>query len=355
MPIDFMLGQQNLAPDVQQRLLQFNFDPGALRPWRCPDTGKTYMTLTEHGVAKSILAANVNASMTKEAWIAFDASIMRAARSRLRAVADIRAAGLVYTIPNGMGKTVLEHQRMTDINDATLSMDGLRFGADDRPEFDSQYLPLPICHKDFSFPLRQIQVSRNGGMPLDTSMGEAAGRKVAEYVEKLTLGKLDTYSFGGGTIYGYTNYASVLEQVLTSPDDTAWTPATLLEEILTMKQTALAAKHYGPFVLNFSTGWDLYLDNDYSTLYPNKTLRMRIAEIDNISSIRTLDYLENFDCVMVEMNTETIRMVVGMEIMTLEWDSVGGLRKNYKVMTIMVPQLRADIDGNTGIVYGVPA
>jgi len=56
--------------------------------------------------------------------------------------------------------------------------------------------------------------------------------------------------------------------------------------------------------------------------------------------------------VLLEMDSSTIRMVIGMDVMTLEWESYGGLLKNYKVMCIIIPQLRADIDDNTGIVHG---
>jgi hypothetical protein len=52
------------------------------------------------------------------------------------------------------------------------------------------------------------------------------------------------------------------------------------------------------------------------------------------------------------MDTGTIRLVIGMDVTTLEWDDMGGLRKNYKVMNIIIPQLRADYDSNTGILHG---
>jgi len=349
MPIDFMFNGAASSNDIKEKLLACNFDVGALRPWIGKD-GLPYVTLNRGGVPTKV-RTNA-ATLTKEAWLQLDTAILRAARNRLRVVADLRSAGLTYGIPNGMGTTVLEYQRMSDINDASISMDGIRLGDDDRPQFDSQFLPLPIVHKDFQFSLRQIQTSRQSGAPLDTTMGELAGRKVAEMVEQLVIGSLDTYTYGGGTIYGMTNYTGRLTQTLTSPTATGWTPATLLDEVLEMRQTSQTYKHYGPWTLYFATGWDRYLDNDFNTSYPNKTLRNRLKEIDGISDIKTLDYLSGYESVMLEMNPEVMRIVIGLEVMTLEWDTMGGLQKNYKVMTIMVPQLRADINGNTGIVHG---
>jgi len=352
--IDFILNGMSSNPDMASKLMACNMDPGVLRPY-IAENGQSYVTVYRNGKLEAI-RTNTQATLTKEAWLHLDTQVLRAARNRLRVVADLRGSGLTYGVPNGMGTTVLEYQKMSDINDATISMDGLRLGADDRPVFESAFLPLPIIHKDFQFSLRQIQTSRQSGAPLDTTMGELAGRKVAEMVEKLTLGRLSSYAYGGGTIYGMANFTSRLTDTITSPTATGWTAATHLVEILAMKQTAQDAKHYGPFVLYYSSAWDKYLDDDFNTNYPNKTLRNRIKEIDGISDVRTLDYLDTADStynvILLEMDSSTIRMVIGMDIMTLEWDTHGGLLKNFKVMCIIIPQLRADIDGNTGIVHG---
>lgn len=348
--VDFIFNGSSSSQDIAGRLLACNFDVGVLRPYIGSD-GCSYVDQFRKGKLEAV-RTNANATLTKDAWKALDTAIMKAARARLRVVADLRAAGLTFSIPNGMGKTVLEYQRMTDINDAVISMDGLRLAGDDRPEFDLQFLPLPIIHKDFQFSARQIQASRDSNAPLDTTMGEAAARKVSEMVEKLTLGVASTYTYGGGTVYGMTNFTGLLPKTLTSPASTGWTPATTLADVLDMKDMSQAVDHYGPWMLYFSTAWDKYLDNDMSTNYPNKTLRMRLREIDGIQDVRTVNYLSGYDVVLLEMNPEVIRIVIGLDVMTLEWDTHGGLLKNYKVMTIMVPQIRADINGNTGIVRG---
>jgi uncharacterized linocin/CFP29 family protein len=346
----------SLAGDgkLRDRLMTFNMDPGCLRPYCINAIEGTFIDIKQNdGTLKTIkLSTNTNTSLTKEAWIAMDTSIMRTALKQLRLVADLRAAGLTYTLPNGLASTVFEYQRMTDINDAEMSMDPAIAGKNDRPEFDLAYLPLPVIHKDFQLNIRQLMASRNGGAPLDTSMGDGCARKIGEYVEKLAIGEISAFSNGGGTIYGMTNFTGALTKTLTDPSDTAWTPKTLLDEVLAMREQAKAVGHYGPFRLYFSPAWDTYLDGDFSTNYPNKTLRMRLLEVEGIGGVTTIPYMSDTTCVMLEMNSEVMRMIIGLDIMTLEWDELGGLRKNYKVMTIQVPQVRADIAGNTGIVVG---
>lgn len=337
--------------DVATRLLSSGFNVNCLRPYIGKD-GKTYITTNKEGQNVAMPIQNTAASLRKDDWKLLDDAIIKAAKPRLRFVGDLRAAGLTYSIPNGMGKTVLETENVGDIGDASISMDGIRQGANDRPIFDLVNLPLPIIHKDFSFSARQIAASRNGGSPLDTTTAELAARKVAEQAEKLALGVASSYTYGGGTIYGLTNYTNRITRTITSPTASAWTPATHLDDVLNMRQDSQNAYHYGPWVLYYSTAWDRYLDDDYSTQYPGETLRTRIKKIDGITDVRTLDYLTGYDVVLVQMTSDVIREVIGMDITTVQWETQGGMLINFKVMAIMVPQLRTDQNLNTGIVHG---
>ena len=51
------------------------------------------------------------------------------------------------------------------------------------------------------------------------------------------------------------------------------------------------------------------------------------------------------------MKPETVKVIIGLQPTTIEWDSRGGMELNYMVIAIMVPLLRADQDGNCGIVH----
>ena len=56
--------------------------------------------------------------------------------------------------------------------------------------------------------------------------------------------------------------------------------------------------------------------------------------------------------VLVQMTSDVIRAVVGMEFQTLQWPTEGGMLLNFKVMGIIVPQVRVDINHRTGLVHG---
>lgn len=338
--------------NVASVLMANNFNVHSLRPFIGND-GRTYVTRQVGNKLKSVPIRNASATLRYEDWKLLDDAIVKAAKPRLKAVADLRAAGLTFTIPNGMGTTVLQTENMSDINDASISMDGLRDNANDRPQFDLVNLPLPIIHKDFSFSSRQIQTSRNGGSPLDTSMAELAGRKVAEQAEKLLTGTASSYAYGGGTIYGYTNYTNRLAKTVTDPSSSGWTGSTFLEEILDMRQSLVDNYYYGPWMIYNAPVWDQYLDEDFKT-NSDITVRERIKKVEGIQDIRTLDYLDDstHDIVMVQMTSDVVREVIGMDITTVQWQSNGGLQQNFKVMAIMVPQLRADNSDNCGIMHG---
>lgn len=334
---------------VATRLMACNMDANCLRPYIGED-GRSYITMIRNGVAEAVLLQNTTATLRHEEWKQFDEAVVKAALPRLRAVADIRGAGLTYNVPNGMGKTVLATETQSDVGDAVVSMDGLRQSERDRPVYELSNLPLPIIHKDFSFSARQIMTSRNSGSPLDTSMAEACSRKVAEMIEKLTLGVQTGMTWGGGTIYGLTNFTSRQTKTITTP--TGSNASTTLAEVLSMKSMLQSHNMFGPYMLYCSPNWDQYMDNDYVTSSPQNTLRERLRKIDQIQDVRTLDYLTGYSLVLVQMTSDVIRMVIGMDITTVQWETSGGLEQNFKVMAIIVPQLRCDQSSNCGIVHG---
>jgi len=331
---------------------------GLLRPWKNEKDGKSYCTVNvaKPGEAPNYQAirTNAQATLTKEAWTQLDTTVLMAARNRLRAVADLRSAGLTASI-DGLGVTVFQYERMTDPTAAEISMDQEVQTNGFRHQFELVNLPLPIIQKDFSFGARELAASRRGLVPFDTAAAEGAGRVVAEAAENLLIGNLSTYTFGGGTVYGYINYTGRMTKVMTLPTAGGWLPNTTLTEVLAMKQQSKDAMHYGPWMLYTSPNWDTYLDSDFSAAKGDITLRDRIKKIEGIIDVRVLDNLTGYQMILVQMTSNVIREVIGLDVTTVQWPGPGGFRQYYKTMAILVPQLRSDIDSKTGIVHGTAA
>jgi uncharacterized linocin/CFP29 family protein len=365
--IDYMVPadrQISMGGNWARQLIDNELDVGCMRPY-IDNRNRSWITRnivnpeTGKSEQKPVMTRNDNATLRILDWIQLDEAIIRASKERLRAVRQLREAGLVYMLPNGIAKTVMQFQQQSDISGATISMDGIREGESDRPVFSTVNFPIPIIHKDFQFSLREIMASRTGYSPLDLTTAELAGRRVAEQVEQLTIGTSNaaflgapSYAYGGATIYGYMNFPGRISWTITLPTAVGWTPDQTINDVLQMKRVSQAAKHYGPWMLYCGLNWDPYMDDDYKPTYNSTTLRQRLRDIDGIIDIQTLDYIPDYSLLLVQQTTDVVRLVIGMDITTVQWESHGGMQLNFKVMCVIVPQLRSDYYGNTGIIHG---
>lgn len=337
-------------------LLNNDMSPGALRPIHI-GRNRSRICYTNNRGKKVSYVQNAPATLTKDAWQQLDRAILKVALPRLQFWTALRNAASV-TLPNGMGTTVFQYQTQSDISDAEIAMDGIKRSPRDRPLYDIVNLPMPVIFKDYGFTAREIATSQNSGAPLDTTMAELAARQVAEKIERLSLGIDSSFTYGGGTLYGAMNFPDRLTKTLTLPTATAWTPATLVQEVLQMKTQSQDANYRGPWMLFFSTPWDEYLDDDYSAAKGDNTLRERLRKIQGIQDVVTLDHLDSnqgYVVLMIQMTSDVVRAVIGMEMTTVQWPIDGGMGFEYKVLAIYAPQFRSDYNSQTGIVHGTAA
>lgn len=370
--MDFMNTNGQAQGEFANEIMSNGLNPGAMRPYIGFDKqGKplgAFVTVYTGGDPKkkeSYTTRPIQANATtlrRDEWKTLDDAVLKIADDRMVGINDLRANGLTYNLANGMGTTVLETHSSGDAMEAEMSMDGLTRGKNDRVTYTTTYLPIPIIHVDYQINARVLAASRKMGNPIDTTGAERAARRVAEKVEDLLFVKPTTpYTFGGGSIYGYTNHPQRKKVTITSWVDTdsngAYTvsAANIIKDVLSMKQSAINAKHYGPYTIYIPTAYDTRLDMDYDSTTPGTTIRERILKIAGINGIKVADHLEADNVVMVQMTPDVVRLVNGMGISNVEWKSEGNMVTNYKVMTIQVPQIRADQDGNSGVVHAATA
>ena len=344
--IDFIQNGAGTGP-VSSRLLANGMDTNVLKPYIGPD-GRNYQTVMVNGKAKAIPILNT-ATLRRDEWRQIDETVIMTAQERLVGVADLYSRNLVYNIGNGLGKTVLEYEDVSELTAAEMNMDAVTPGQKDRPQYDTKYLPLPVIFKDFSFNSRVLAASRTTGQPLDTTTAMMAARQVSEKVEDILFNGASSYAYGGGTIYGYTDYPNANSVTLSvNWDASAKTGELILDDVRAMKQASIDAKHYGPFILYIPTNYETVLDDDFKS-ESDKTIRQRILEIANIQEVKVADKLSDDEVVLVQTTSDVVRMAEGLPIQTVEWQEGGGFTTNYKVLTIMVPQIRSDQSGNCGV------
>ncbi len=373
---------------VGEALAGVQFDPNLLRPYidengrkavkvrtgrmtknaagqRVPETQKVLVKdlVRRTDIDDTVLNA---ASLPKDAWINIDRAVVKATRQRLKAWTDLSASSSLGGF-NGMGKLTHEYEAMSDPGEAQVDMDGLADGRTDNPLFKLRSVPLPITHSDFFFTKRRLAVSRNTGTPLDTTMAEAAGRRVAEMIEKTLIGVETGIQFGptsstdsryDGTskVYGYTNTPyRITKTDLTTP--TGSNPEAVKQDIIEMRELMYSYGFYGPFMVYHTPSYDAFLDDDYfrsGGTSAVRTLRDRIGEIDNVAGVRRLDFWTTggtYQMLMVQMTSDVAQAINAMDVTTVQWESQGGMRVNFKVMAIQVPLIKAPYNGVTGIVH----
>lgn len=331
--------------DIARRLMAAKMDPGVLRSFIAKEDGRAYVQLRNSETPKLV----VNATLTYDEWKTIDTVVAPAAVSPQVGAQDLVRLGLVYNLGNGLASTVLQSENSSDISDAELSIAGDKPGIKDRPNFETIYLPLPIIHKDFQLSIRVLEASRKNGDGLDLFTAELAARKVGEKIEDLLFNGTGTFTFGGGTIYGYCNhpYRNTVSMGTTWATDTG---ANIMTDVLAAKAASVGDKHYGPWILYLSSDIDPNFDNDFKVA-SDLTIRQRIKEVDGILDVKAAYALPAATAILAEMQSNTVRLVNGLDVTTVEWDSQGGMLFDFKVMAIAIPQIRSDQNNGSGIVH----
>ena len=306
---------------IAARLLQSGFDPASLR---------------------------TNDLLRRDEWIQYDQAIIEVARERLIGVADLLNAGLRYDIPNGLGTTRLEWERMGDMDAANINMSGVTEGDRDRVVFDLEFMPLPIIHKDFSLNIRVLEASRTTGQPLDVTQAAIAARKVADKTEDLLFN--GSYIIGTqGSIYGYRTAPDRNTGSVTA-DWAAATGANIITDVLAMIDLMITDNMFGPYTIYVPYDAHTNMSNDFKT-ESDKTIMQRVLEVPGIAAVRPSAFIPSGEVIMVMLVRDVVDMVVGMQPTPLEWSEMGGLVTKFKVMSIMVPRMKSTYSGQSGIVH----
>lgn len=293
--------------------------------------------------------------LTKDQWTHFDTRVQTVARQRLDVWSDI-ASAVPYGEFDGMGNSILQYETLTDDGEAQVDMDGLSPGRDDASHYQLEGLPIPITHSDWSLRKRLQSMQSN----LQTTRAEQSARRIAEKVEQITLGTVtgvqfaDASSYGSTPqIYGYTNHPNrVTKTDFTAAAST--TGATFVSEVEALIVLLEAANFHGPFVMYAGKGYRSVLRTDYKATEASSTIttRQRLLEFEEISSIKTPDYLAGDVVLLVQMDSETVEAINGLDLQTISWET-HPMKTNFKTLCIYVPFLkRRPSSGSIAVGHG---
>ncbi len=287
-----------------------------------------------------------NALLKKDEWEEIDREVLAIAKQKLVGIEDLRSRGLIQPL-GGLGTLISSYQRRGTMTPANVNIDGITPGEEDGQDFDLVSVPIPIIHKDFRLNIRHLEASRRNGDGLDVTQASDAGEIVADGAENILFNGSGIV-LDGNRIYGYTNHPDRNIGVAVGP----WTtPANAYNTVLQMVADARNnANSYGPFVLYVSANqWvNLFL---YYTDGSKDTPYDRIKKIPEISDIKLAVKLADDTAVLVEMSRRTVDIAIAQDLVTIEWESSGGMVSHFKVMMVLAPRLKSDKDQHMGLVH----
>lgn len=351
-----MKRKQNRVQDARSFFANKKGDSNYMRPFIAKD-GNAYVMVHTGGDKDDIKNYRRelvnNATLRYDEWRTLDQKVIKIAEQRLVGFEDLRRNGLTMPLGNAMGTTVLTWNEMSDAMEATISMDPVRRGKNDRPDFGTNHIPIPVIHADYQISERVLIESRNKGTGLDTLSAERAARRVSEKMEDMLFGENSILTYGGGTIQTYFSHPDRnIISLGNAWDDTSKTPDQIIADVLAMKQASLNDKYYGPWMLYIPTGYDTVMDDDYKSTSAgmSQTIRERILKINGIQDVKVVDRMPANKVLLVTMQSDVVDLIDGMPIQNVQWDTEGGFIHNFKVMAIQVPRVKSDYNGASGIV-----
>jgi uncharacterized linocin/CFP29 family protein len=211
-------------------------------------------------------------------------------------------------------------------------------------------VPIPIFHKEWHLGERVLQASRQRGEALDTTQMRIASRIVLETMETALFNGIPDLQVAGLQVFGYTNHPSRNTYPLAA-DWTIDDGADIVKDVQGMLNMMLDDLKWGPYILYVAKDIDVNLDSDYSATKGDNTIRDRILRFKQISEVKVADFLAAGQVLLIQMDSETIDLAVAQDIRNLTWN-IHPLQTEFMVMSAMAPRIKADRNGNCGIVHG---
>ena len=299
------------------------------------------------------------AALPADAQRVIDMSVSRVGLSRLTVVSDLMTAGLTYSLPNPLSVLEVQWDSISEAGGAQRTMTPSARGQNQLPGRTSMTLPVYLTTDDFFIGIRTLEASKRVGVPLDMSGIEMATRRVNEAIEDsvingATLEGGHDLQIKGNKVPGLLNAPNANTHAIT----VAWETATgdqILADILTMIGKLQEDKKFGPYALYVNTTVGNALNKDFKAGTTGSILS-RIQQISNgaggLLTVKTADMLPAKKVVLVQLTNDVIDLIVGQAPTAVPWTSPDGFTFFWLVMGVIIPRVRSDYNGASGICIG---
>jgi hypothetical protein len=341
----------------------------ALDP-RSPIQGALLRQLGKTGEL-SIPALRALSPLSDKAQILVDTAVVEVGLERLQFTADLLEENLTYTLSDPLSVTLLEWESINKVGGAQRSMTPSARNESLLTDRILERLPIYVTTDDFSINIRTMKMSERVGIPLDTTLIKQAVRRVNEALEDASINGATTLdgqplavgSQGGQyTAPGLLNAPNANQITLASN----WANQTnlgnftagglIFQDVEAMIVQNQNAHKYGPYGLYIPTVYGNAIDNDFKQ-YSSDTIRQRLSAIPSLKKITVVDHMPYTvgglkQVALVQLTDDVVQVVNGQPPTVIPWTSLDGFTLHWLVMAIMVPRVRSDYNGQSGICIG---
>lgn len=325
------------------------FKPGYRPLVRQSKDGKHEFVTNESGlvVMQSPRGIQVNSLLRKDEWEELDRAVIEAVTQELNLIQDLRSQGLIQQL-GGLGTLVSQVNVASERTEAEVSMSGRAQGSRDRVDKILRNFPVPIIHAEYEIGVRELEASRRLGDALDATEAMAAGQVVGEKIEEMGFDGDSGIVLAGDGIDGLTTATGIDTDTANNYGGgdfgTAGNgPKTVLGQI-----AALAANNYrGPFGVYVANTQYWELLTPFSNRDGNDL--MDIQNIPQVSYVRRSDWLDDGECLVVQLTRNVVDLAIALETTNREWRAEDELAFYGKVMAAMVVRVKRDYAGNVGV------
>jgi uncharacterized linocin/CFP29 family protein len=297
-----------------------------------------------------------NAQLREDEWKRIDDTLTAVARDNTLGLQTLRDEGL--DVPLDLGVLRFEWEDVDDFGDAEVDMSGTAGDDEDALSFTNNGIPLPIVHKSFKINMRKLRASRRRGQPLDTAGVDAATAAVSRKLEDILYGG-NSITVQGDSVSGFTDFVD--RQTVSG--NATWdgsTPDNMIDDVMRTIESLEDAK-----ALPGRTGYRMLIARqNYQEARAKNSgtddkkgvlehLRERMQTEDDVPEVEFLpvDRLAEGNAVLVKPTERYVQLPMPADIQTVQWESNGGWTRHFKVVGSVMPALRSDTAGNSGVAH----
>lgn len=308
---------------------------------------KRLLEILESDGQEGLQALRINSLLREREQIDLDTAVMTTARGLLAGVEDLRSAGLVRNV--GLGAIISQYQKVSGMDSSAVTVDlsMARHSEQDRVEYTTVGVPVPIVSIGFNIEARQLAASRRNGSGIELDHVVEATRLVTEAIEDIVFNGASVKT-EGAVLYGYRTHPN-----RNTTTGSSWgTVANIETEVLEAIAAAEADNHFGPFMLYVNKAQYAQMRvRIAASAGGDRTAYELISQMPEIRGIKRSMKLAAGEFLLVELDRRTVDLAVGMDLSVIPWEERGGMVQHWKVMAAMAPRIKSDFDLNSGIVH----